>query len=79
MISIGSKIFPFDFDIFSSPESIHPCPYTLFGGSIFAANRNAGQYIAWNLNMSLPIICKSAGQKLLYNSLFSSGYFKELK
>ena len=26
IISIGSNMLPFDFDIFSSPESIQPCP-----------------------------------------------------
>ena len=32
-------MFPFDLDIFSSPESIHPWPYTFNGNSILAANK----------------------------------------
>ena len=70
MISRGFKILPFDLDIFSSPDKIHPWPKTLLGGLILAANKKAGQYIAWNLKMSLPITCTEAGQKFLNNSSF---------
>jgi methionyl-tRNA synthetase len=34
-ISIGFNIFPLDLDIFSSPDSIHPCPKILLGSSIY--------------------------------------------
>ena len=43
LISIGSKIFPRDLDIFLSSDSIHPCPYILFGKGILAAIKKAGQ------------------------------------
>ena len=43
MISSGYSIFPFDLDIFSSPDKIQPCPYILFGGRILAASKKAGQ------------------------------------
>ena len=36
-------MFPFDFDIFSSPESIHPWPKIFLGSGSFAANKKAGQ------------------------------------
>ena len=75
---MGSKIFPRDLDIFFSSESIQPCPNIFFGNGNFAANKKAGQKTAWNLNMSLPIICTSAGQKFLYFSLSVSGKFKAL-
>jgi len=43
IISSGSRILPFDLDIFSSPAKIQPCPYTLLGTGIFAASKKAGQ------------------------------------
>ena len=46
MISKGSKMFPNDFDIFLSSESIQPCPKTLLGKGSFAANKKAGQNTA---------------------------------
>ena len=72
-ISKGFKIFPLDLDIFSSPDKIQPWPKTLFGGSISAESKKAGQYIAWNLKISFPIICKVAGQKFLNKSSLSLG------
>src|SRR6202008_3769388 len=36
----------------------------LLGGGIPADIRNAGQYTAWKRMMSLPIMCRSAGQNL---------------
>ena len=43
IISIGSKIFPNDFDIFFSSDNIQPCPKILLGNGNFAANKKAGQ------------------------------------
>ena len=75
IISRGSRMFPNDFDIFLSSERIQPCPKTLLGKGSFAASKKAGQNIAWNLKISLPIICTSAGQKSLYflSSIFGKG------
>ena len=53
---------PRDFDIFSPLSmSSHPWPKTVFGRSSPADISMAGQITAWNLVMSLPTMCTSAG------------------
>ena len=47
-----------------------------FGSGKSNAIKNIGQYIAWNLNISFPIICTLAGQYFLNNSSLSLLYPK---
>src|SRR5579884_2531444 len=64
---------PRDFDILLSSYSNQPWAKMVFGSGSSAASRNAGQYTQWNRTMSLPITCRSAGQKRL-NLSCSAGF-----
>lgn len=67
LISSSTLItLPRDFDIFSLLNVHHPWAYTVFGGSIPADIRKAGQYTTWNHKMSLPIRLTSAGQNFSF-------------
>ena len=63
----GYTTFPFDFDILPSFIIIKPCAYIFLGSGNPNAIKKIGQYIPWNLIMSFPTTCKSAGQYFLYN------------
>ena len=54
--------------LLAAVELMKPCTKTLRGNSIPADIRNAGQYTVWNRMMSLPIMCRSAGQNLRKDS-----------
>ena len=71
--AFGSTTLPTDLLIFSPRLRTKPCTKTLRGNSIPADIRNAGQYTVWNRMMSLPIMCRSAGQNRLNNSDDVSG------
>ena len=53
---------PTDLLIFSPLTLMNPWAKTRLGSSMPADIRNAGQYTVWNRMMSLPIMCRSAGQ-----------------
>ena len=61
----GYITFPFDFDIFPSFIIIQPCASNFLGIGKSSAIKKIGQYIPWNLIISFPTICKSAGQYFL--------------
>ena len=56
------------FDIFSPPIVRNPCTNTVRGTASPAAISSAGQITAWNRAMSLPITCRSAGQRAANSS-----------
>ena len=60
----GSRTLPLDLDIFFSSFSHQPWISSFLGRGSPAAIRNAGQYTAWYLRMSLAMMCRSAGQKV---------------
>ena len=72
VIAISSSTLitlPRDFEIFSLLNVHHPCAYTVFGTSIPADIRKAGQYTVWNQRMSLPIRLTSGGQNFSFPPL----------
>ena len=70
----GYTTFPFDFDIFPSFIIIKLWTNIFFGNGKSNAIKNIGQYIKWNLAISFPTICKSAGHNFLYNESSSCLY-----
>ena len=62
--STGSTTLPTDLLIFSPLTLMKPWANTRSGSAISADIRNAGQYTVWNRMMSLPIMCRLAGQYL---------------
>ncbi len=57
-------MLPRDLLILSFSNSSQPCAKMRFGSGSPAAIRNAGQKTAWKRTISLPIRCRSAGQRL---------------
>jgi hypothetical protein len=62
--STGSMTFHRDLEIFWPFTVKNPVVRIFFGNSYQALWSIAGQKIAWNLIISLPTICRSAGQNL---------------